>query len=189
MGHCINYIVVDKKTSKNEILNDIREEVMHEDWAEGGSYHEQLTWHDEKVYADDQSAHEAINRFDNGWYDDHAVLFRDTRNLENATTRRLEKQIEETRQKMYDYIEANHVKDRKSTLIGCPHCGSKLSREYLVSNSCPLCRTDLRSDTVLSRIAGYKTKMSEWEKKIRDEKKKLGAKAPVKWLVKYEYHV
>lgn len=189
MGHCIQYIVADKNTPKPSILSDIREEVMHEDWAEGGSYHGRMTWHDNKVYGDYDEAVDAIDAFDNGWYDDHAVLFRDCGKQENATIRRLQKQIEDTRKKMEDYIAANHIANRKSALIGCPHCASKLSREYLKGDYCPLCRTDLRSDTVLSRIQGYKDKIADWEKKIRAEKKKLGEKAPVKWLVKYEYHI
>lgn len=189
MSHVVNYIVVDENTSKEDVLFAIREEVAHEDWQEGGAYHERLTWHDNKVYADYDEAREAIECLDNGWYDDHAVLFRECGNLENATTRRLEKQIREHREKMDSYIDANHVTGRKSALIGCSGCGSKISREHLRSDRCPVCGTDLRSETVLSRIEGYRAKIAEWEHKIAEEKKKLGAKAPVKWLVKYEYHV
>lgn len=189
MGHCIDYIVADKNVDKKAIIADICDIVEQECWREGGGYSGRMTWHDGMVYADYDEAVEAIDRFDRGFYDDHAVLFREVGDLENATTRRLVKQIADTQLKMRDYIATNHVKDRKSALIGCPHCGSKLSREYLYSDSCPLCHADLRSDTVKKRIKGYETKIAEWEKKMREEKKKLGAKAPVKWLVKYEYHI
>ena len=192
MGHCINYIVADKNVNRESVLSDICEEVAHEDWEEGGNYpgnlHLSSHWHEDKVYDSEEDAYEAIKRFDNGWYDDHAVLFRDTSNLENAKTKKLSEQIAAAKQKKDEYIGANHVTSRKSVFVGCPHCGSTLSREHLRSDKCPLCRTDLRSETVRNRIKGYDDKVKELRKKLAVEKKKLADKAPVKWLVKYEYH-
>lgn len=188
MGHCINYIVVDKDTSKQEVLADIEAASAYDNHGYS-NYSGGMKWHEDKVYADYAQAKEAICLMNNGWYDDHAVLFHDCENLENSVTRRLAKQIEDAKEKMREYIAANHVTSRKSAFIGCPRCQSKLSRKHLRSDLCPVCRTDLRSATVLGRIQGYKDKIFEWEKKILDEKKKLGKTAPVKWLVKYEYHI
>lgn len=189
MGHCVNYIVADKDAERKSIIADICEEVYHESWEEGGSYHGNLKWHDNTVYDSEDDAYAAIDRLDRGRYDDHAVLFRDTSRLENAKTTKLAEQIATTKAKKVDYIDSNHVTARKSAYIGCPHCKSKLSREYLKRDACPLCGTDLRSDTVKERIKGYDAKIAELKKRLADEKKKLAAKAPVKWLVKYEYHI
>lgn len=192
MGHCINYIVAEKNADKNEIIFAIEEEAEHANYGEGGysgNLHMSSHWHSDTIYDSHDDAVEAISRLERGSYDDHAVLFRDTTNLENAKTKKIREQIAQVRQKQSEYIAANHVSSRKSAMIGCPHCGSKIARDYLRSDRCPVCGTDLRSETVLKRIDSYDAKIAELDKKLVDEKKKLAAKAPVKWLVKYEYHV
>lgn len=193
MGHAINYIIVDRNADRATVIADICEEVEHSAWQEGGSYNGTLKkgshWHEGTVYDSEEDAREAISRFDNGWYDDYAVLFRDTSALESAATKRIAGQIAKTKEKKRDYIEANHVTGRKSAFIGCSCCGSKLSREHLKRDACPLCGADLRSETVCSRIEGFNEKLQELESRLTDEKKKLAKKAPIKWLVKYEYHI
>ena len=129
MGHAVNHITAERNVNRNQILAEIQFEVEHEDWQEGGSYHGNLTWHDGKVYADKQEAYEAIDRFDNGWYSDHAVLFHDTEAVKpTKTIENLEKRLKETHEARSAYITANMVTTRKSAYIGCPKCGSKLNR-------------------------------------------------------------
>lgn len=76
---------------------------------------------------------------------------------------------------------------RTAEFIGCPSCGSKLARRYLSSNHCPLCNTDLRSKTVLDRLAGYQRKIHELNTKIDKAEQKAQENTVVKWLIKYEY--
>lgn len=191
MGHCVNYIAVSKNSSRQAILDDIREEVMHNDWEEGGNYHENLKWHEKKIYRDKDEAFEAIRRFDNGWYSDHAVLFHDTDDLKKtAKITKLEERIANEKQKLNDYTLKNKIANRKSDTITCPHCHSRIALAYYRGFSdCPVCGTDMRSATVLERIDGYKKKIETLSKQLRDEKIKACEKAPVKWLVKYEYHM
>lgn len=190
MGHAIEYLRVPRDTDKKKIIAEIDEYVTRECWQEGGRYSGgHLTWHENDIYDDEQAAVDAIDNFDRGWYDDHAVLFYNTDKLESAATRKIEKQITDTQKKRSDYIDAHHVKNRKSAYVGCPKCGSKLSREHLHTDTCPLCREDLRSETVKARIAGYDEKIETLREKLRGEKAKLVKKAPVMWLVKFEYHI
>lgn len=190
MGHVVEYLRVPRDTCKRDaIRTEISDYVERECWKEGGTWGGHLTWHENTIYDDEQAAIDAIDNFDRGWYDDHAVLFYDTDKLESATTRKIEKQIADTQKKRDDYIDTNHVKNRKSAYVGCPKCGSKLSREHLHADTCPLCREDLRSETVKARIAGYDEKIETLREKLRVEKAKLVKKASVMWLVKFEYHI
>lgn len=191
MGHIVNYITADKNANRRNIIASIQEEVYHEDWQEDGSYHGNLTWHENKIYDCRQDAYDAIDKFDKGWYDDHAVLFRDldavspTKTMENIKFR-----IEETRKAKADFVDSHHVRDRKSALIGCEHCGSKVAREYIpTTDRCPVCRHDLRPESTRERVKRFDAKVRELEGRYLEAQKKLVAKAPVKWLVKYEYHV
>ena len=82
----------------------------------------------------------------------------------------------------------------------CPTCGSKINLRYMAKNArygyadhlCPVCRGELRSKTVVDRIEKFEAKIEELKSQIKDEEQnmsmKVSSKAPVKWLIKYEYH-
>lgn len=197
MGHCINHTVLDKNANRKAFLCELDEYVSQADWEEGGCYPaSQLTWHDDRVYDSREEAEEAIRRFDTGFYSDHAVLFRDTDATEKPHTKQhdtLAKRIETLSKQRDEYIAANHADCRKSAYIGCPTCGSKLRREYLMGrDKCPVCGGELRSETVMSRIASYDTRIKDAKKQLkaldRKQSKRASEHAPVKWLVKWEYH-
>jgi transcription initiation factor IIE alpha subunit len=80
------------------------------------------------------------------------------------------------------------VKNQKAAYIGCPNCGSKLNKERLRSEYCPLCNGDLRAVSTLERIESYKKRIADYEAKIKEERLKRKNKAEIKWLVKFEYH-
>jgi len=194
MGHVINYkVCANTKDAKRQALAEICWEVEHEDWQEGGAYHHKLTWHDDKVYQTRSEAEDAIDRFDNGWYDDHAVLFKNVGKV--GATKKMEdlrRRIDETARKKSELMVSAHCKAKKSAYTSCPKCGSKLANKYIRNdNRCPLCGESLYSDTVKARIKGYDEKRMALSKQLD----KLGAeqerraKGDICWLIKYEYHV
>lgn len=78
---------------------------------------------------------------------------------------------------------------RKSELIGCKCCGSKIARKYLKNNFCPVCHSDLRPETTLNRIAALKAKADKLHDAVLKEETKIAKKnGNVRWLVKIEYH-
>ena len=87
-----------------------------------------------------------------------------------------------------EYAKAHSVRSFKARHVGCPRCESKLNREFLTGESCPVCRTDLRAKTTLDKLAWYKEKRKELCSLIEEENIKQKNKATVKWLIKYEYH-
>lgn len=149
-----------------------------------------MTWHTNiPPFETVDEADEFIKKKDNGWYDDHAVRFK---NYSKATkTKKMEEyeaKSKELLQGKKEYISEHSIKNFKAQFVGCPKCGSKLSREYLRGNNCPLCGVDMRSKTVLDKINWYDDKIKQYDDKIKTEKKKQSDKAVIKWLVKYEYH-
>lgn len=54
-------------------------------WAfdprESSGYHGNLKFHESPVYSNREEAEKAIERLDRGWYDDHAVLYKEGRKL------------------------------------------------------------------------------------------------------------
>ena len=197
MGHCINKTVIEKNANRKAFLRELDEYVSQADYEEGGCYPaSQLTWHEDRIYDTREDAEEAIRRFDKGFYSDHAVLFRDTDAVAKTTTKQhdtIVKRIDTLSKQREEYVAANHADCRKSAYIGCPSCGSKLRREYLMGrDKCPVCGGELRSETVMGRIASYDARIKDAKKQLkaldRKHAKRVSEHAPVKWLVKWEYH-
>lgn len=152
---------------------------------------EHVQW--DTVYACRQDAEDAIGRMDKGFYDDHAVLFYDVDSLKpTAAMNAIKRRQNETAEKREALIADSHAwTGRKSKYVTCEDCGSKLNVDRLRSMrtcTCPLCRNDLRSETVLNRIKAYDEKIKELRGKYAKEMKKLKSKADVKWMVKMEVH-
>lgn len=198
MGHNINHVVLPKDVDKGTFLAEVCEEVEHEDWEEGGSYggpsslFNKSHWHDDKVYPNREAAEKAIDEFDKGWYDDHAVLFRDLDSLKDTKgISNLRTHIDGIREKKAEYFSAHAPRERKSKLAACPRCGSKVSVQYVDGYDCPVCRKSnaFMSPTVEAALARYDERIAKDERSIRELQEKHAKRAPVCWLAKYEYHV
>ena len=198
MGHVRSQAVYDKTANRAGILAEISEEVERNGDARAPYNESHMTWHESPVYADREAAERAIEGFDKGFYDDHAVLFHDCDDAKpTAAVERLEERIWAERQKKLAYIDAHRVKSRKSESITCPKCGSRIMLAFyrevrepeFYKGSCPVCNADMRPKSTLERIDAYDARIAELKERLAEEKRKGCEKAPVKWLVKFEYHV
>jgi ssDNA-binding Zn-finger/Zn-ribbon topoisomerase 1 len=186
MSHNIHYIICDEIVNRKGVMADIAEHAR----SDGDGYSSRFTWHDEiPPYETEEKAREAIKMLDRGWYDDHAVRFFDYSKVEkNKKMAQYEEKISALRIAQREYQEEHSVHRFQAKYIGCPNCGSRLSKEHFRGERCPLCRADLRSKTTLDKLKWYEDKIKELCQKIEAEKIKQKSKAVVKWLIKYEYH-
>ena len=141
---------------------------------------------DTEVFASFDDAEEYAESISNEWRRKHNIClpFKDT--AESKETKKiveLKDRIRQTYEKRDSYIESHHVKSFKAAFIGCQCCGSKINREYLRNDHCPICRAELRSETVIKTIKSYDCKILNMEKKFQEEKSKQ--KLPVKYVVFY----
>ena len=153
-------------------------------------YSNQLTIHDSKVFESYKDASDFMdNNYINWDYHDHAIPFHDDRNLTpSKKAQDILSRISKNQEARDEYIQKNSVQNRKSKSVTCPCCESRLSLSYLRGQKCPLCGTDLRSNTVLSRIKKFDTDDKALRRALNEENKKASKKAPIKWLVKVEAH-
>lgn len=79
MSHAIDYIDYHCSTSENAILKDLNRFAY--DPQESSGYHGHLTFHKEPIYSNRAAALAAIEKMDRGWYDDHAVRYKDGRKI------------------------------------------------------------------------------------------------------------
>ena len=79
MSHAIEYLTYHCSKSEKYILKDLNSFAY--DPEESGGYHGRITFHKEPVYKNYEEAEAAIKKLDRGWYDDHAVRYRDGRKI------------------------------------------------------------------------------------------------------------
>lgn len=198
MGHSIEYYDFDVKTDKKTI-----EREMNQRAREDGDYHRDLgspiRWLT-GICEDREQAYERIRSNDKGWYDQLAVQYKaypPAKLGESKVIANLRERIAKEKAKRDEYRKAHSIKTFKAEFVGCPHCGSKLKKDLVNGEICPLCRTDLRSKTTLDTLARYTSNIEELEKSLkkaiaeetRKQNKKNEKAAKVMWLVKIEYHI
>lgn len=191
MGHETRYLEYDENTSKRTIENEANNIAV-----EDGDYHTGLNatirWLD-AICEDRERAYEYIESHDKGWYDQLAVKYREYEPIKPSVAFcNLQTRLANERAKKAEYEKAHSVLAFKAEYVGCPNCGSKLKRDLLRTNSCPLCRTEMRSKTTMETLARYESNIRDLEKQIKAEERKLQEKnlkkSKIKWLVKIEYH-
>lgn len=77
MSHCIQYLNYHCSKSEKAILKDLNRFAY--DPKESSGYHGNLTFHKDIVCKTKEEAKEKLIQLDKGWYDDHAVYYKDGR--------------------------------------------------------------------------------------------------------------
>lgn len=182
--HNIQHYIYQENVDKKKVFAELQNYVEHECWQEGGSL-DHIRWETYPVLESQEEAEKWIEKNDRGWYDNLAVRFK------RPVRTNMPTKFDEKIKKAYEnYSSKNSVvypKTRTSEFIGCAKCKSKLAREHLNTNFCPVCRADLRPETT---IAAIKAAEAKW-RKVQQEKTDYinkHAKKEVCWLVKIEYH-
>ena len=190
MGHQIEYRTYTERKDKKSIESEINLYVKKATWQEGGCGLENGIRFIDKVMPDYQSAMAFLEQNDRGWYDCLAVKYKELPS--GKSTKKLDDLKEKLRIAYTEYELENRkvvASDFKSDFIGCKNCGSKIRREYLNSNFCPVCHADMRSDTIKKKLASMNAKVNKLRNDIKEEEKKLAEKSgQICWLVKFEYH-
>lgn len=189
MGHAISYLKVDKK---KDIMRAAKEFAFYNtDRGENpsGHYHGNLRVMESVVCDSYDEAVEYINSKITRSYQDMAVQFYDTDSLKDtAQITRLRERIVKNNTAREEYIKNNNVTKQKASFITCSNCKSKINKEYIRTNSCPVCRTSMLSATVQNRIQKFYNDSKELQKQITELQAKNKLKAPIKWCVKVEVH-
>lgn len=184
--HNILYLDYPKDVKKADVLYDVQDIARRD----GDGYSSSINWHDTlPPFESREEAEQWITDHDKGWYDDHAVLYKRYEPAKRT------KKIEEYENKIAELVEAkkkysqeHSVKNRQASHIGCWNCGSKLYRQLLRTETCPLCHKDLRPKTTLDKLQWYDEKIADYHKRIDAEGKKQKRSYKIMWLVKCEYH-
>ena len=188
MGHVYDFSVFPEKTSKEKMYNTSQEfAFFNVDRGENptGTYFNKWIQH-QNILDSEAEAESFLNR--QGVYVDGCVRFREPAKP-SARMINLEERLKTTHQKKVKFDMEHSIAARKSILIGCNNCGSKITKDFLEGDLCPVCGKDLRAEYILEKIKEFNKKIAFLEGEYEREKKKQAKKKPVvKWLLKTEVH-
>lgn len=191
MGHAIDYIVVDKREDIWQAAADFAFYNVDRHENPSGRYHNTLDVLEGTIYEDYDTAFRKADELERarGSYNDFAIPFYSE--IKQELTKQmlnLNKRLEKLQSDKDEYEEKHSVKTLSSKLITCKHCESKIAKDFLKRESCPVCGEDLRSQYILDRLKKYSEDYRKLSRELRDITKKRSRKGPVKWLVKVEVH-
>lgn len=83
------------------------------------------------------------------------------------------------------YYNAHNVQNLQAKYISCKRCGSKVNKDYIHNNSCPVCLNNMLSDTAQKRLDAFNARIDGLKASIVAEKERRAAKAPTRYLVVY----
>lgn len=188
MSHNVNYSVYAENVNKDRVQAEWDAVARVEGRGEGASgLPEKIRWHS-PIMDSEKEAEEYISRHDSGWYAQLAVRFR-VSNAQSAKIAGAKERLSLARGKFQALNQKPHFANTKAGFIGCKNCGSRIAAKYLKGNFCPVCRADMRPETVLKKLKGLSANI-EKAQKAYDEAVKTEAKKSktINWLVKTEYH-
>lgn len=185
------YFDYDAKVSINTIQKEMDSVAIRR-----GDYHKRLSPIEfkNKIFDTREEAEEYVEKyFNNHNYEQIAVRYKDIRNFKPSKKLiNLWAKRDEMEKKYLSSSRSFYFSNHKSSTVTCKKCGSRITLSYLRGNICPVCRADLRPETVIDKENSYKQKWNDYnneaEKLRREEYKKQINKATEKWLVKIEFH-
>lgn len=191
MSHNIKHLVYKEDVDRRKVQADLDNYVAHEDWQEGCSgLNSPIRWIEScGVLNSYDEALEYIRSHDKGWYDSLAVRFKEFDGTKTTAQKKAEEKAESAKKKYIDLVNKFHFENIKAAFIGCRHCGSKISLNYLDSNCCPVCDGDMRPKSTLDTLERYEANLKKANELLLEEQNKTLVKhSKTKWLVKIEYH-
>lgn len=101
----------------------------------------------------------------------------------------LEKRLHEKEERLKAYTKEQEEKDQKKfslPFITCPHCHSRVNRDYIHLPLCPVCGKDLHPDTTLKTMTSLETAVKDLKKRYEDTARKYNSKftGGEKWIIR-----
>lgn len=187
MGHSIEYADYPESVNKKKVQQMWNHTAACEGWQEGvRGLPGEIEWLP-VICGTYEEAKDYIQQRDDGNYRQLAVRYRAPADEAPQYLVDARLALGESRMRL-SKANAFHFSTAKSAFIGCKACGSKLSREHLRSNFCPLCRADLRPASKLAEVKRVQAVVQKAEKRLEDAEKRAAANGKLRWLVKVEYH-
>lgn len=183
MGHIVKYEIFPGNWMPQQVI----ESVIHYIKRHGTfCSNRHVYFPTDRIFATRNEAEAFLNQVDAGWHYGVAVKIIDYTNIRNGSKlQKLQTKKVSICEKKQAYAKEHSVKQWQAALVSCRKCGSKLNREQLIDDVCPVCHMDLRGPTTLERLNVFDKQIIACEEEIRQETlKQMGN---TQWIVRFEY--
>lgn len=187
-----SYTEKEIKKAQGLIRSRVRHEADLEEFPHMGDYLNPIKkMEDETIFPSYEAAEEYLDKIRGKWSRKYnpVVAFQSGEIKIPNNIKRLEERAEEEAKKYVEYKKSHSIKNFTAKYIGCQKCGSKVNKEYIKYDFCPVCNADLRSKTTIKTLQRYMDKKNSLLKEYNAAKKKIKAKGPIKYLLMYEEYV
>lgn len=98
----------------------------------------------------------------------------------------LEKRLHEKEERLATYTSTQNEKKFTAPFVSCPHCKSKVNRDFIHPPLCPVCGKDMRSDTAVKTITTLEETVKDLKKRYEDTARKYNSKftGGEKWIIR-----
>lgn len=98
----------------------------------------------------------------------------------------LEKRLHEKEERLATYTNAQNEKKFTAAFVSCPHCKSRVNRNFIHPPLCPVCGKDMRSDTAVKTITTLEETVKDLKKRYEDTARKYNSKftGGEKWIIR-----
>lgn len=145
-----------------------------------------------KIFACREDAEFIIDKYSAAWsrrYNVYLPFYDVSKVKTTAAEKKLRERIDELTESLREYVKVHSVKNLKAELITCRGCKSKIRKDYLDREICPVCKEDLRAEYIIETIDKMKQRIKDKKKELLELEKRKKDKAPVRYLVAYEEYV
>lgn len=186
----------DPKLNRRGVEAQLDEYVAAADYAEGASgLPQHLRWLDDvPPFATENEAQDFIEEKygDKDRYACVAVRFykadQEALKADKQYTELLAKKTA-LREKHSSLSNAVYVKTLKSKFVTCKECGCGIPTARWFYNYCPVCRSDLRPESLKKSIANVWQKISQLDEQISERQGVIAKKGgKIYWLIRFAYH-
>lgn len=98
----------------------------------------------------------------------------------------LEKRLREKEEKLSSYTRQQNEKKFSSDFVSCPHCRSRVNRDFIKPPLCPVCGRDMRSDTAVKTMTTLEETVTDLRKRYEDTARKYNSRftGGEKWIIR-----
>lgn len=182
--HNIEFTSFGENCDRQDVVDQISRYCEHE----GDGLYNGIRWLENAgILKDREAAQDYLEKRDRGSYDNLAVRYYYRMEVDTPKAKELDMKVAEARKEWLRRNDVLYPKTLTAEFIGCKNCGSKLKREFLHMNKCPVCGKDLRPASMMKPILSARQK---WEhaSAAAIRYREAHGEQKICWLVKYEYH-
>ena len=98
----------------------------------------------------------------------------------------LKQRLQDKEKRLREYRKNQAVKKFQTEFVTCPACHSKVNSKYITPPLCPVCRSDMRAESVIHMLESLETAVADLKKRYENTARKYNSRftGGEKWIIR-----